>query len=115
MPNAPCRGEIWLANLALTRGHEQAGARPVLVISNDTFNRGPAGLVLVLPLTRRNRNVPLHLPVDPPEGGLTCRSYILCDSIRSISKDRLGTGPWGIVSAKTMHQIEDLLRLLMDL
>jgi mRNA interferase MazF len=52
MPPLPNRGEIWLADLNPTRGHEQAGARPVLIISTDPFNYGPAGLVFVLPLTK---------------------------------------------------------------
>lgn len=115
MSDMPRRGEIWLADLNPTRGHEQAGTRPILVISSDTFNRGPAGLVFVLPLTRTNRNIPLHIAVDPPEGGLTSRSYILCDAIRSISRDRLGTTSWGILTLSTMRQVEDILRLLMNL
>jgi len=44
----PRRGEVWLADLGPTRGHEQAGRRPVLIISDDIFNRGPADLVEVL-------------------------------------------------------------------
>ena len=115
MSATPKRGEIWLADLNPTRGHEQAGSRPVVMISNDTYNRGPAGLVLVLPLTRTDRNIPWHVEVNPPEGGLTSRSYILCDSIRSISKDRLGATPWGILNPMTMRQVEDFLRVLMNL
>ncbi len=42
--SAPGRGEVWLADLNPTRGHEQAGRRPVLVVSEDLFNRGPAGV-----------------------------------------------------------------------
>ena len=42
--NPPVRGEVWLADLNPTRGHEQARRRPVLVVSDDLFNRGPAGL-----------------------------------------------------------------------
>ena len=54
--SAPGRGEVWLADLYPTRGHEQAGRRPVLVVSEDLFNRGPAGLVIVLPTTSTVRN-----------------------------------------------------------
>ena len=109
------RGEIWLATLNPTRGHEQAGERPVLIVSTDTFNHGPAGLIFALPLTRTNRRIPLHVAVDPPEGGLTARSYILCDAIRSISKERLGAQAWGIVTPRTMRKVEETMRLLMDL
>ncbi|MCX6046154.1 MAG: type II toxin-antitoxin system PemK/MazF family toxin [Chloroflexi bacterium] len=111
----PSRGEIWLANLTPTRGHDQAGERPVLIISTDAFNDGPAGLLFVLPLTRTNRKIPVHIMVDPPEGGLSTRSYILCDALRSISTDRLGTQAWGTVTAQTMRKVENTLRLFMEL
>jgi mRNA interferase MazF len=111
----PSRGEIWLADLEPTRGHEQAGKRPVLIISTDALNHGPAELVFVAPITRTNRRIPTHTPIDPPEGGLTARSYILCDAIRSIDKLRLGPQAWGRVTLQTMKKVEANLRLLMDL
>src|ERR1700736_6098462 len=46
-----CRGEVGLADLGAARGHEQAGRRSILIFSVDTFNAGPAGLVIVLPFT----------------------------------------------------------------
>jgi mRNA interferase MazF len=90
MAPLPHRGEIWLADLHPTWGHEQAGARPVLVISTNTFNYGPADLVFVLPVTRTDRRIPLHVPIDPPEGGVTTRSYIVCDALCSMATERLG-------------------------
>ena len=110
----PARGEVWAANLSPTRGHEQAGHRPVVVISEDLFNQGPAGLVVVLPLTSTDRGIPMHVPIDPPEGGLKNRSVILCDSVRSISKERL-TRHWGYISPVTLAAVEDRLRILMGL
>jgi mRNA interferase MazF len=115
MSPLPNRGEIWLADLNPTRGHEQAGARPVLIISTNTFNQGPADLVFVLPLTRTDRRIPIHVPIDPPEGGVSARSYILCDALRSIAKGRLGPRAWGSVSAATLGKVADNLRILMDL
>ncbi len=114
MPASPSRGEIWGADLNPTRGNEQAGQRPVLIVSTDTFNHGPADLVVVLPLTRTGRRIPLHVQVDPPEGGLTDRSYILVDAIRSIAKERLDR-LWGTVSAETMARVDDHLAILLDL
>ncbi|MGI6209653.1 MAG: type II toxin-antitoxin system PemK/MazF family toxin [Anaerolineae bacterium] len=66
----PSRGDIWLVDLGPTPGHEQAGRRPALVVSTDAFNQGPAGLVVVLPITTTERGIPLHVPVNPPEGGV---------------------------------------------
>ena len=110
----PARGEIWLAGLHPTRGHEQAGRRPVLVISEDVFNSGPADLVIVLPLTSTVRPIPSHIRLIPPEGGLKTKSAVLCEAIRSISKDRLAER-WGAVTAAKMQEIEDVLRILMRL
>ncbi len=110
----PCRGEVWLADLGSTRGHEQAGQRPVLVLSVDPFNQGPAGLVIVLPVTSKQRGVPAHVPVAPPEGGLKSASVILCDAIRSITKDRL-MKRWGAASATTLATVEDRVRILLGL
>ena len=59
--SAPARGEVWLADLNPVRGHEQAGRRPVLVVSEDLFNRGPAGLAIVLPMTSTLRGIPSHV------------------------------------------------------
>jgi mRNA interferase MazF len=115
MPPLPNQGEIWLADLNPTRGHEQAGARPVLIISTDPFNHGLAGLVFVLPLTRTDWRVPIHVLIDPPEGGVSGRSFILYDALRSIVKDRLGPGAWGRVSPATLQKVEDNLRILMEL
>jgi len=97
-----------------TRGREQAGRRPVLVVSEDLFNRGPAGLVIVLPMTSILRNVPSHVPIDPPEGGLKRRTAILCEGVRSVSVERLITR-WGPVGRQTMAAIEDRLRILLRL
>jgi len=110
----PARGEVWLADLDPTRGHEQAGRRPVLVASDDVYNRGPAGLVVVLPITSTRRNVALHVRLQPPEGGLKVESSILCDAIRSVSTERLQRR-WGAVSGGTMDAVEERLRALLRL
>jgi mRNA interferase MazF len=110
----PSRGEIWLVDLNPTRGHEQAGVRPALVISADPFNHGPAGLIVVLPLTTTRRGIPLHVAIDPPEGGLRERSFAKCEDIRSISSERLRER-WGRVAPGTIRLIEDRLRILLEI
>ena len=92
----PSRGDIWLADLGPTRGHERAGVRPSLVISTDLFNRGPDRLVVVLPLRTTRPETPLHVGVYLPEGGLRQVSYVQCEDVRSISTERL-IQRWGSV------------------
>ena len=108
------RGEVWLADLNPTRGHEQAGQRPVVIVSDDLFNHGPAGLVIVLPVTSTIRAIPSHVVVNPPEGGLRNRSAIMCEVVRSISVERLRTRI-GRLRPASMAVVEDGLRILMRL
>lgn len=110
----PTRGDVWLADLDPTFGHEQGGRRPVLVVSADPFNAGSSGLAVVLPITSRLRNVALHVLVTPPEGGLRVPSAILCDAVRSLDRRRL-IELWGIIDAATLTTIEDRLRRLLSL
>jgi mRNA interferase MazF len=110
----PARGDIWTVDLNPFRGHEQAGVRPALVVSVDPFNQGPAGLVIVVPLTTRDRRIRAHVPIDPPEGGLVQRSFAMCEAIRSIAKERLGRR-WGAGTVLTMRAVEDGLRILQGL
>jgi mRNA interferase MazF len=111
------RGEIWLADFEPVRGHEQGRQRPALIVSTDQFNNGPAGLIVVVPFTTRERErMPLRVRVDPPEGGLRETSWAICETIRSISTDRLvGDQPWGAVSARTLASIEYRVKTLLDL
>jgi mRNA interferase MazF len=110
----PSRGDVWLVDLNPTRGHEQAGVRPALVVSTNLFNQGPAGLVVVLPLTTTQRDIPLHVAIDPPEGGLRQRSFAKCEDIRSIASERLRER-WGTVVPATLRLVEDRLRVLLEI
>lgn len=107
-------GDIWLLNLDPTVGREPRGTRPGLVISVDKFNQGPTELVIVLPVTSKKKNTPFHIEIDPPEGGVKTKSFIKCEDIRSVSKNRL-LSLWGSVSPQTMEAVKDRLRILLDM
>lgn len=111
----PSRGEVWLADPPRQlQGREQQGPRPVLVVSADAINRGPSGLSVVVPLTTRDRGVALHVPIDPPEGGLSQHSVLLPEQVHAADQARL-VQRLGHVSAETLRQIEDRLRLVLSL
>ncbi|MCI0391760.1 MAG: type II toxin-antitoxin system PemK/MazF family toxin [Acidobacteria bacterium] len=114
MSLGPSRGEVWFVNLDPTKGREQAGRRPALVLSVDPFNHGPADLIVVLPITSKAKGIPFHVKVKPPEGGLKQESFIKCEDVRSISKERL-LQRLGTVTMKTMDQVEDRVRILLGL
>jgi mRNA interferase MazF len=111
---AALRGEIWLFDPDPVRGHEQGGRRPALVISADRYNEGRAELVVVVPLTTRDRGIPLWVAIEPPEGGLTRRSLVQCDAVRSVSTARLHRR-LGRIGAATLAAVEDSLRIVLDL
>ncbi|MEN2996928.1 MAG: type II toxin-antitoxin system PemK/MazF family toxin [Acetomicrobium sp.] len=110
----PSRGEIWLVDLNPVCGHEQPGRRPALVVSVDGFNHGPAGLVIVIPITTKDKSIPLHVGVFPPEGGLNEQSFIKCEDVRSVAKERL-VRCLGRVEEGTLAKVEDRLRILLGL
>ena len=110
----PSRGDVVLVDLDPVVGHEQGGQRPALVVSADAMNRSPAGLVIVAPITGTDRGIPAHVKVSPPEGGLARTSVIMADQVRTISRRRVARR-LGAVSASTMGQVEDRLRLVLDL
>lgn len=110
----PQRGEVWWAYLDPTVGREQAGRRPVIIVSADRYHETNAGLVIVVPTTTVQRPFRSRVPIDPPDGGLTKPSNALCEQLRSISIERLRRRI-GSVSARTLAALDDRLRILLDL
>lgn len=108
------RGEIWFVDLDPSKGREQAGRRPCLIVSDDRLNRSPANLVIAIPITSKDKRIPSHVEINPPEGGLKVRSFAKCEDIRSISTDRL-IKALGSVKTPTLNQVEQRLRLLLSL
>lgn len=83
------QGEIWKVNLNPIRGSEQAGLRPVLIISGNLLNTH-AAVVIACPLTSKIKNYHGNVILQPNKtNGLKSKSEILTFHIRSISKDRL--------------------------
>ena len=62
------RGEIWDADLNPARGHEQGGTRAVLIVSVDPFHQGPSGLVIVVPISTKDKKVRHRCPSKPERG-----------------------------------------------
>lgn len=108
----PARGEIWDVDFHPKRG--QMGRRPALVLSVDIFNGGPAGVVVLAPLTEAERKVRWHVPVQPSEGGAKLAGFVMCENVRSVSRKRL-TRYRGGAGAAVMRAVEDRLRILLGL
>ena len=83
------RGEVRWADLNPVRGHEQAGCRPVLVLSQDVFNER-SGTVIAVALTSQEPRAGFPLALESRATGLVKRSWVKISQIRTLSADRIG-------------------------
>ena len=83
------RGDIVWADLNPTKGREQAGRRPVLVLSQDVFNEH-SGTVIVVALTSRPQSAGFPLTLELTRPRLSKKSWVKVSQIRTLSVERLG-------------------------
>lgn len=83
------RGEIRWADLNPTRGREQAGLRPVLVLSHDVFNER-SGTVIAIALSSQEPRAAFPLTLESRARGLPKRSWIRISQVRTLSVERIG-------------------------
>jgi mRNA interferase MazF len=82
------RGEIWWADLDPVRGREQAGQRPVLVVSDDVFNER-SGTVIAMAITSQPQRAGFPLTLELQGVKLPKASWLKISQVRTLSIDRL--------------------------
>lgn len=101
------QGEIWLVEFADAKGHEQAGTRPVVLLSGETVN-----VCIVVPLTSNQlaSRFPHTILVEPSSSnGLDAKSVILAFQMRSIDTQRL-IKKIGVLEAGIMDELKELIK-----
>jgi mRNA interferase MazF len=83
------RGEIRWADLSPGQGREQAGRRPVLIISHDVFNER-SGTVIALAITSQPQKAGFPLTLEIDAKGLPKRSWIKIGQVRTLAIERIG-------------------------
>lgn len=83
------RGDVVWADLSSTRGHEQAGRRPVVVLSHEVFN-SRSGTVIALAVTSQPQQAGFPLTLPLPAHLLPKPSWVKISQIRTLSTQRLG-------------------------
>lgn len=83
------RGEVRWADLDPTRGHEQSGQRPVLIVSHDVFNER-SGTVVAVALTSQEPRAGFPLTLELKTMGLPKRSWVKISQIRTLATERIG-------------------------
>ncbi len=111
------RGEIHFVNLNPVRGREQAGQRPVLVLSVDAINALPLVVTVIVGTKGENvrRDYPTNVRVAPEESGLSMETVFLGFQIRSLDPRRFSTSPAGRVAGVTLKKIEEAVRYCLGL
>ena len=97
------RGEIRWADLNPARGREQAGLRPVLILSHDIFNEH-SGTVIAIAITSQSQKAGFPLTLELKTGNLPKQSWAEISQIRTLSVERIGK-PIGKASQEEMIQI----------
>lgn len=97
------RGEIRWADLNPIRGREQAGQRPVLILSQDVFN-DRSGTVIAVALTSQPQQAGFPLTLELQSKGLPKKSWVKISQIRTLAVERIGQR-LGKVSPEELAQV----------
>ncbi len=111
----PKRGEVYLVSFAPTVGSEVRKTIPALILQNDIANEfSPITIVAAITSQFGDTLYPTEILVQPPEGGLTIKSVVLLNQVRSIDKQRL-IKYVGKLADSTMTQVNQAIQLSLGL
>jgi mRNA interferase MazF len=104
------RGEIRWADLNPTRGHEQAGLRPVLILSHDVFNER-SGTVIAVAITSQLQRAGFPLTLELKTGDMPKQSWIKISQIRTLSIERIGK----LIDRASQEEIDQVIEGLNEI
>jgi mRNA interferase MazF len=105
------RGDIRWADLDPGRGREQAGKRPVLILSHDVFNER-SGTVIAVALTSQPQLAGFPLTLELTSRGLPRKSWVKISQIRTLSVERVGTRIARATPEELLQVIEGLSEII---
>jgi mRNA interferase MazF len=105
------RGEVRWANLNPVRGREQAGSRPVLILSHDVFN-DRSGTVIAVALTSQEQRAGFPLTLELASRSLPKRSWVKISQIRTLSVDRIGRKLGRVTPEEVSKVVEGLNEII---
>jgi mRNA interferase MazF len=111
------RGESYMVNLNPVQGREQAGTRPVLVVSADAINQLPLVVTVMVGTKAANiaRDYPTNVRVPPADSGLPIETVFLAFQLRSLDPGRFPASPSGRLTDAYLLLIEDAIRYCLGL
>ncbi len=108
----PRRGEVWMVDFSPSRGSEQRGVRPAVVIQNDVGNRY-AATTIVAAVTSTVKPYPVTVPLKRGEGGLKHSSMVNLAQILTVDKSRLQRRV-GTLSQELIEMVDAAIKISLD-
>ena len=109
------RGEIYYADLSPVVGSEQGGMRPVLIVQNDVGNRHSPTVIAAAITSQQNKTrLPTHIEISASEYGLSKKSVVLLEQIRTLDKRRLRER-MGCLDTALMQRVDDAIAVSFGL
>ena len=109
---SPRHGEVWMVNFSPSRGSEQRGVRPALVIQNDVGNQY-AATTIVAAITSTMKIYPVTVPLKKGDGGLPQPSMVNLAQILTLDKSRLQRRV-GTLRAEVMDKVDSAIKVSLD-
>jgi len=108
-------GDVWLADLSPVIGSEQAGRRPVVIVSGPLHLSLPHAVVFVVPVTSRNRGLRHQIPITSQSSGLSkLPSFTRPEDTRAVAYQRLDHR-LGAITPGELAAVRRVLRAFLDL
>lgn len=104
------RGEIRWADLNPVRGHEQAGLRPVLILSHDIFNE-KSGTVIAVAITSQPQKAGFPLTIELKSSKLPKKSWLKISQIRTLSVERIGR----VIAKASLEELNEAIEGLNEI
>jgi mRNA interferase MazF len=104
------QGDIIKLSLSPTKGHEQAGYRPAVVVSNNDFNALTKNK-LICPITSTDRGYPAHVALD---NRIITHGFVMCDQIRTVTPASRDAEYIESVPSDILDEILDILHGLIE-
>jgi mRNA interferase MazF len=104
----PEKGDVLIVDLSPVSGHEQGGTRPVVVISNNSFNE--SGLVFICPVTSRGRNNFFEVKLETKK----TKGFILAYHLRSIDYKSRKAKIVDKLDAGVLEEVIDKVKIILE-
>lgn len=107
---APKQGEVILVNLDPTKGSEQAGTRPVLVISQDLHNKKQR-MIFACPITKTDRSYPTHVAINGRCNNT--EGFIMCEQLKALDYQKRNAQIIDRANDDLLEEVLDILDLII--